>query len=545
MSNIKSAIDPFFFDILCDYDLGDYVFEDISIDELQIRYPNDADWMTKVIYSTRSKYLYHAIMRMAKEDKGKGPQELRTFLERILPQSGNDFYLFAKESENVCVNIPQKRKEHIDTLCAIADIPYTLYYHLTPFTEWTADRFAVCFRSICIDIDGFDPGFDILTCDEKRLLDYLTEAYNLHDKPKPDAICCSGNGCHLYFQIPQINESGFEKRQRYLDSILTYFSGDVCTNNKCRKFRLPLSHNRKKGKDIKSRLILFDEPTDISFERLDPYLMTQEEIAAYRSAENDIMNEKKEKTRTENKIKLWIAEGYSREEAEELVTNPPPKQKMEKAPKAQKAPKAKKPKIKESADEYYFDFSDLTYRRNYNGKGPAAILLVDLHNFLVRNGEDALRGCRNCFFLILATAGLEVFTKDRMDDFIDYCETYCDKDNPFYEEMCRIIRSVFSREKVYHFKYETIRKWLNLSETDIRESKSCFTKEIRTERRKKYNHEYYEKTKNTTTLPPTKQRKKDCQEYMKNNPQAKEKEVRNKFGIGHNTFHRYKKELQL
>lgn len=551
MSYIKSIFDPYYFDILCEYELDDYVFENKPTDDLIIKYPVDAEFLEMTIGQCKKELLKHRVLKAAAENKANSSEELRVFLERMLPYDPvNEFYLFVKESESLRVNIPQTRQQHIDTLCAITDIPYTLYYHLTPFTvnTWTKDKNAQCYRSICIDIDGFEPGFDMLTCEKEELLAYLIETYDLHDKPLPDAICCSGHGCHLYFQIPQTYEENFPKRQRYLNSMLVYFSGDFKTNNKGRKFRLPLSYNRKNGERVKSRLILFDEPEDISFERLDLYLKTEEEFAVFRAAGIEKENEKKAKTRTENAIKAWMAEGYSREDAEELAKNPPPKPKKPKAPKTEKPkkePKKKSTGIKESKDDYYFDFSELTYRRNYNGKGPAAILLVDLHNYLCRNGDDCLRGQRNSFFFILATAGLEVFTKDRMDDFIDYCETYCDKDNPFYNEMCNIIRNVFTREKVCHFKYTTIREWLNLSEEDIRASRSCFTPEIRAQRRKQYDHECYQKKKATQVLPLTKQRKTECLEYMQNNPTAKEKDIRYIFGIGHNTFYRYKKELQL
>ncbi len=509
------------------------------------------------IKSMKSKYVKNLVDEYLRTDTQPEPEHLRAFFEAFLPEISDDkFNIFVALKNGNHTNIKKKRAEHIDLLCKLVNCPYfSVYHYHTPFRDSkVCDANSVGFNAITIDVDDVFFPFDMETATQEEIRQFLLDRYNFTDKPFPDAVSLSSKkGMHMIYFHDYVDYADKERndlRQRLFDSMLLTFGGDKLTRNPCHMFRTPLSFHLKR-EPVRGRLFLFDNPGTKSLERLMPFMQPQEDIDAYFAKCKEITEAKKAKTKRENQIlKLMQEKNCTREQAEELLL-----QKEEKKQKKNRSKKKESPSVPPQnptepaeADEdvdddydYDFDFSHLSYRKSRSNK-PIPILLTDLHNFLVRNGSKCLYHKRHLFFFILSNYAKQVIPD--ADDFIKYCEQYCPRSSIFFPELEDIVRSNYGKERFYKFRYEKIAKLLCFSEQDMKESRSCFDPQLKAEKRKQYNHEYYERTK-TKELPLSKQLKADCLEYLLANPDATETDIRIIFDISRATFYRYRKELNI
>ncbi len=540
-------------DLIDCYDLQDCIFEGKPFVMPKGISAAEKKELNKQILQLKCKYVRYIADTFVQKDTQPEPPLLREFLENFLPKVPGKFNIFVANKCGDYANIKADRQEHINLLCKLVNCPeLSVYHYHTAFKRGkVADRASTAFNAITIDIDDVVFPFDIVTVEQQELQQYILDHFDFKDKPFPDAVSISSKkGLHLIFYHDTVNYADTERnelRQRVFDSMLCHLGGDKLTRNPCHMFRTPTSYHLKR-EPVRGRLFLFDNPGKKTLERLQPFMKTQEEIDLYFAECNRKTQEKRNNTRRENKIKKLMEKGYTREEAEYFLTH----KKEKKTGNRKREEKAKKkndeklpiePPSDDEDDNYHYDldFSHLRYRKSRSYR-PLPILLVDLHNFLVRNGNDCLYHNRQYFFFLLANYGKCVI-KD-VEEFLEYCTQYCPRDNAFFPELERTVRKNYAKEDCYHIEYERIAQQLGFTERDIRESRSCFDKSLKADKRKQSKHEYYERTK-SHELPWSKMRKADCLEYIKENPEAKEAEICIIFGISRNTYYRYRRELQI
>lgn len=499
---------------------------------------------------------------------------LSLFLDAVLPKNRKKYYIYITDHDGTRIHPHFQRKAYINALCALIDYPATIYYHLTSFVGWTTDEnISGDYRSICVDIDDIDFPFDTKTVDKDELKQFLVEKYNLQDMPMFHSVALSGNGCHIYFCFNQMND--VELRQKYVDSLLVWFGGDVNTRPPSHKFRLPCSLNLKDPDNPKkSRLFIYDRETeDISY--LDPYLTSPEEIKVYFAGCKDRSTEKRKKTMEKNRLKKineLKEQGLSDEEIEVLMKPKCGRKKKAEQDKTSDKKKenksAKKSSSKsevvaavtdepaessdeqmtestQSVDENIFDFESLHYKTIYSDENYCHNVLIDLHNYLKRHGNDALVGKRNFFFHCLASFAQRTrkYATD-CDGFIAYCEkNYVPKSHPFYKEMVDIIRLTYRSRKKYKYRLSSVARRLEFTEQDYLLSHNSFNEEIRAERRSQYNHDYYEKNKNKQ-IEADKAEREAIIQFIADNPELKRSVVCDIFAISKATYYRYKEKAK-
>jgi len=492
--------------------------------------------------------------------------ELYTFLNMVLPVNRKKYFIFLTDIDGTRLHLEHKRRGHINALCALIDYPASMLYHLTSFTEWTTDDYiSGDYTSICIDIDDIDFPFDTKTVSKYEVQDFLINKYNLHNMPKFQAASLSGNGCHIYFCFKQMND--VKLRQKYVNSLLTVFGGDKNTSPPSHKFRVPGSMNLKDPENPKkSRLFLYDtEVDDISY--LDPYLKTQEEINEYFAYCNKQSSDKRKKTAAENRQKKVLElqeQGFSADEIKEIMKPKCGRKKKSDAEKAsaknskryskivkekssQKTEK-KEPKISyqqqkptEAVDENLFDFESLHYKTIFSNENYCFNVLLDLHNYLKRHGNDALVGKRNFFFHCLTTFAKRTrMFANNCEGFIEYCEKYyVPVEHPFHKEMVDIITLNYRPNKKYRYCLHAVAERLEFTEEDFLMSHNSFREDIRIERRSQYNHNYYEQNKPEHIKNNIAEREAIIK-FIADNPQIKRAKICDIFAISKATYYRYK-----
>ncbi len=543
-------------DYLFDYDLYDSIVnaEPYTLPEELTKQQKKA--IHNSVKGMKSKYVKNLVDEYLRTDTQPEPENLRAFLEQFLPKIKSKFNIFVALKNGNYTNIKANRTEHIDQLCRLVNCPhFSVYHYHTPFRYGkVCDAKSVGFNAITIDVDDVLFPFDMETATQEEIRQFLLDSFDFTDKPFPDAVSLSSKkGMHMIYFHDYVDYADKERnklRQHLFDSMLLTFGGDKLTKNPCHMFRTPLSFHLKR-EPVRGRLFLFDNSGMKNLDRLMPFMQPQEDIDAYFAKCKEITEEKKAKTRHENQIlKLMQEKGCTREQAEEFLTQKEAKKQKKNRSKKKESPSIPLQNPTEPAEtdedvdddyDYDFDFSHLTYRKSHSNK-PIPILLTDLHNYLVRNGSKCLYHKRHLFFFILSNYAKQVIPD--ADDFIKYCEQYCPRSSMFFPELEDIVRSNYGKERFYKFRYEKIAKLLCFSEQDMKESRSCFDPQLKAEKRKQYNHEYYERTK-TKELPQSKQLKVDCLEYLLANPDATETDIRIIFDISRATFYRYRKELNI
>ena len=553
MKIINHLVDPEIVEEILDCGFEDYIYNNAPLKEIQTGDKNTDKRIRMLVRICRQAMLKHKLEKYVEDYTGETDEDVVRYFNNILSDDEKHrFFIFAADKHGNLVNLfHYGRKKHIHYLSRLANCDeITLYYHATPFRYWTADRNAISFRSIIVDIDTVLFDFDPHTADKETVRNFFIKKYCLPPALYPDAITLSGHGAHITYYIEECTKENFEIRQRIYDNMIFLLSGDVAVRNGARKYRCPTSFNLKDSTPIRTRLFLYDNGNDHSLERFLPYLKPQEEIDEYFSKSKDASNEKRRKT---NIQKLLYA-GFTMEQIEN-------KEYLKRKP---KKPKNTKPAVNKSCDkkpssetlnepdkdvlvadfyydkDYDLDFSKLRYRNDYRTQGFSYWnVLVDIHNFLVHHSANKhlLLHKRNLFFHILSNIGRHIF--EEPEDFIEYCTQYCDETSNYYDEMCITIYANFSGN-FYPYKLETIADAIGFTKEDIMNSFCSFSREEREARRRKYERDYYRTNRSDNKAA---RKKQACMKYIRENPEADYKEVTDRFQISTATFYRYKNEL--
>ena len=549
MRFINHLIEPEIVELLVDYGVDDFVFNDKLLKEICTGDKNIDKELRMWVRICRQALLEDKLEQFVKNSPDPPDEELVSFYRTILPHDPEHrFFLFASDKHGTYVNLHHYgREEHIYYLAKLADCDeINLFYHATPFLRWPKDRNALMFKSIILDID--DPGFtfDPQTVDKETVRRFFIEKHNLPEDFPIGAILLSGHGAHVIIFTEEYGKEKFAIRQRIYDSLIATLSADVAVRNNARKYRAVRSFNIKGKTPIRTRLFVYESPEDDkSLDRLLPYIKPQDEIDEYFSRCKEAT-----KAKTRNTIiQKYLDMGYTMEQIEnkeylkrKKTTSP---KKTKTSPKPAPVCITEKPDASENIasfsydKDYDLDFSRLRYRHSYKKGFSYWNVLLDIHNFLVRNSDKKriLLHKRNKFFHILTHIGRHVF--ETPESFIEYCSQYCGEGSNYFEEMCTTIYANY-KGKIYPYRLETIAAFLDFSEDDIHNAVCSFTKEERQERRRTYDNEYYRTNRSDNKSA---RKKQECMMYIKDHPDADYKEITEKFDISTATFYRYKNEI--
>ena len=487
--------------------------------------------------------------------------ELREFLELVTPTTGPDYFIYVRDSFKVYTNIKYSRAEYIDALCCLSDIDYyTLFYHIASFYDWIENENATATRCLYVDID--DVGINANEGDKDTVIFFLKNELKLNESEFPDFGILSGHGLHACWLIDEITPKDEELREKYLGSLITRMKGDFSGFPISHQFRCPCSYNLKDEK-IKGKLFKLTDCSNTDIHRLDWCLKTPEEILEYRSNYYTRVFEKGLATAEKNRqLEKEFLEQLGETTVEEYLSDKnisdENRKIAEKVLKFQTKRKATE-KLKEcladkensslenlvGKDElelYIYSEKALPYEHlrvydGYKAKNRTCNLILDLHNFFIRNKGFLVS--RNMFFFILANL---LKSKDQTERAaIKWCLKYVDDE--FKDEMIEIVQNVYNLKKTYRFTNKKIAGLLCFSDSDIAESYCLFSDERRKEAKKIRNQNYYINQLNKTGKLTPAERKAIHLEYLQAHPDIKPKEAMEVLGIGKTTFFSLKKIL--
>lgn len=451
----------------------------------------------------------------------------------MIPYKGKKHFIYVQDEEGTTYNFYLDRYDCIKALCKLSEHRLTVYFHPTAFTSWTKDSNAISYRCIHIDIDDVLLPFTLQSSSKDKIIEFLKEKYQLTDDLLPNAVTMSGHGLHLCYFIDETSD--FDFRQKYVDSLITFFEGDKMTRNLCRKFRLPTSYNMKDPEcPVRSRLFFINKSDNKNIHRLDPMLKTEEEIQTYFRKYNEILREKKNATRERNRAK-------KNSQCSEIIKE------KKKASNSERTTKEQYPHnmttIAHNLHQYpvlTIDCSKLDKKTSYSDRSSFWNLIYDLHNYVIRHNGDCLDGKRNQFVHILSNYAQCVMTEE---ETIQFCEQYFPEDDAFHDEMLTIIKATYARHFIYWYNYCTIADILGFDAKDISKSHCNFSVERKKEAEKERNRRKYQKR--TAGIKTTAQIKKEyCYNYIKENIDKPVKLLVAELGLSQATVYRIRSEIK-
>lgn len=107
------------------------------------------------------------------------------------------------------------------------------------------------------------------------------------------------------------------------------------------------------------------------------------------------------------------------------------------------------------------------------------------------------------------------------------------------------VNATYNNEITYNFTYDYIRKVLCMTEEEINNCYCNFSPERRKEAKRLNNKRYYEKKKAEMGISPAKSKRANEVEFIKENPNIKWQEAKDKLGISRSKFFAIRKELGL
>ena len=391
---------------------------------------------------------------------------LECFLRSVLPKTDYNYYLFIKSKGGIPINIKFKYEDYIHALIAITDFYYEAYYFPVAFTDWrdnegTFDHY----KCIYIDIDGMP--INTLEMSATEIDQYIKDTYNVPDNLMPQFCISSGSGgMHCIWLTENIFDS--DVRDTITQNLICYFQSDHNAFARSHPFRIPMSYNCKRNPPTKSKLIILSDN-----ER-------------YRTSDFEYFN------KPANEIDQYFLEEKKKTTAKRLATLAKNKEGRSTPSESAEEKAAEKPTYKHCKDTSDYDTTpnyNVKYYTNFTPKSRYKNLLGDLNNFYIRHGCN-ICGYRHTFIFLIANYA-RIFMLE--SECIELCSQYIT--DVFYDEMIAIIRSVYASDYTYYYKYSTISKLLNFDDNDIKNSFCYFSDEIKQERNKIKNREYYERKK--------------------------------------------------
>ena len=529
------------------------------------------------------------IRKGLKENK----DDLKGFLEEVVPLFGLDYYLFLVDKEKTSVTMKFDRDEYIDALCSLSQYPdHTLFYQPCSFDGWKNNDKAVCLNCLYVDIDEID--FFADENDKASTVRFLKERYNLTDEQLPDYIVLSGRGIHCVYLIPELffyaktierykgrkkiripnpkpcprvdcknkeacagSEScmNINVFKKYTDSLITTFSSDFTGSSINHMYRCPTSFNIK-GREIKGKLFKIKDTAERDIHTLDWALKTEEEIFDYhkyyyarRGEKSKATQEKNRQKNEQNKAEFMEVLGEQTIE-EYIERDDITEEDRAYADKLMSELQSKKVRGKEAVmaaiknTEYYDEEKALPYKHlevytGYRPENRTWNLLLDLHNFFIRH--EGILVSRNLFFFLISNylkmQGFSYYYA------LKYCRRYVDRH--YYDEMEDTVSATYNTERTYSYTYEEIAYQLGFTEEDIEKSYCNFSKERKREAKRETDRRYYERKKDKEGISPAKKKRAEEKEYIKNHPDMKWQEAKEILGISRTKYFGIRNELGL
>lgn len=150
MRIINHLIEPEIVDLLVEYDVDDFIFNNKPIKEICTDNKEIDKELRMWVRICRQTLLEDHLERFVRNNSAPPDEELVSFYRNILPyDTTHRFFLFASDKHGTYVNLHQYgREEHIYYLAKLADCDeINLFYHATPFLRWPKDRNALLFKS--------------------------------------------------------------------------------------------------------------------------------------------------------------------------------------------------------------------------------------------------------------------------------------------------------------------------------------------------------------------------------------------------------------
>lgn len=407
----------------------------------------------------------------------KKDPELENFLRAVLPETDYNYYLFVKSKGGIPINIRYDYEEYIRATIAITDFEVETYYFPVAFTGWRDNQGTFNhFRCIYVDIDHTD--INPLSMSEKEIRQYLKASFDVPDRLLPQyCVASSSGGIHCIWLTEDIYES--EVRDGITRKMITYFGGDHNTFPRSHPYRIPTSYNCKREVPTKSKLMTLCSNPRYTASELEFFSKTETEIDQYF---------KEEKAKTTAKRLETLARNKEKHSATTKGNNSKPTE------------KTTYKRYKDKSDYTLTPNTNVKYYTNFKPKARYKNLLGDLNNYYV-NRRGNINGYRHTFIFLICNYARIFMTKKECTEL---CNQYVTEE--FEDEMHSIIESVYDSGYTYYYNFSTIARLLDFSEYDIRISYCSFSKEIKQERRKKRNKDYYQRKKHQNKTEAAKTR---------------------------------------
>ena len=453
------------------------------------------------------------VIESIESNLGKRDDELEEFLRAVLPKTDYNYYLFIKSKGGIPVNIRYDYESYLRAVIAITDFKVETYYFPVAFTGWRDNKGTLNhFRCIYVDIDHTD--INPLNMSKEEIRQYLKASYGVPDGLLPQyCVASSSGGLHCVWLTEDIFDA--EVRDSIARKMITFFGGDHNAFPKSHPYRVAKSYNCKREVPTKSKLIKLCENDRYTASELGFFDRSEDEIEEYFRKEKAKTSEKRLKTLAENKKN-------KAEPSTDTFTD--------------QAKKSTYKRCKDMSDYAVTPNTNVKRYTNFRPQSRYKNLLGDLNNYYVNRGGQ-INGYRHTFIFLIANYARIFMIKS---DCIDLCLQYVTEE--FEEEMYSIIDSVYDSDYTYYYNFSTIGKLLDFSQFDISSSYCSFSEEIKKERKKKRNKDYYQRNKdrNITEAARTRESNRCIIELLIDRPV---KEIAQYCKLSVSSIYRIRKEI--
>lgn len=414
--------------------------------------------------------------------------ELEHFFTDVFPElKGKEKIWIMVERQGMRFNISfSDTKEAFNALSALVSEDVNLYYSPAIYSAWRKDDNVTKINTLYVDIDGMGD-IDLSQMSEDDIKALLLSNYNVPEELLPNWVVASGHGLHLYYLINSLDmkdETQVAIRKKYTEALIAFYRADIACRNKSRILRFPTSKNVKHLDDIRrTRLFHLNQESDRNIRRIDSLIMSDVEIEAYISGQQDAITKKRIETMKRNgtdKRKKANNNTHVANTTQKDVTSIKDKKDGNCSINLKKNDKT----FKTSHPELLEDLSKMSNSSRYRR------ILRDLHNYAARR-KGVPVGKRAIFTHLLAV--YLRYCHEALKDAKAKAHSYVD--TSFFTEADEIIEAVFARKKNYKYKNATIAELLEFTDTDIENSFAIYTKEQRKAARRERDRKYREKKK--------------------------------------------------
>ena len=432
------------------------------------------------------------------------------FFDSVLPQRNNLQRWLMIICQGGCINYKYNTTRDFVNACAtVSTLPVNDFFSAAVYDNWYVAENARYSNVIFLDIDGIDDA-DLINMDSSAISDWLMNKYNVPEALLPNWVVCSGHGLHLYFIVDEIDFKDHEQsrlRDYYTKMLICYFKADRICKNKNHILRLPLSYNCKK-RAVQTRLHHLNNSHDTNISRLEFFYCSDEDIIAY---DNECSQKQKDHAN-----KNTLKDVRTKKRIKEHTTNI----------------------VDYSSLKFCVPPNSLKYFDDFRRNARYSNTIKDLHNYYVRH-KGRINGQRNIFIHILAT--FLRMTQLPLNEAIDYIEPYCTTD--FLAEAQSVVKSVYEKEKIYHYSNDTIAFLLNFTPADHNNSYCCYSDKERAARRKESNRRA--KAKQYKDARAKKKEFKDnLHNFISENLDMSSSSIATQYSISIRTIQRIKKQIR-